>query len=238
MILESMKYGRMRHLTLLDPEKSNEGKLEKIVGMVEDAKSDGIMVGGSTGTDGKTVDELILSIKKITKKPVILFPSGPEALSPRADAIFYLSLLNSSSLDYVIGFQVYSARRLKKFRMEVISVAYLIFEPGMTAGKVGKAKLIGREDVNTALDYATAAELMGFDAVYLEAGSGAPYSVDPSIVKTISEEITVPVIVGGGIRDGLTARRMIESGAATVVTGTIAEDDPETLGEIVKEIKG
>lgn len=237
MILDNIKYGRIRHLTLMDPEKNGPGTIERIVKNIDKSGSDGILVGGSTGTDGKSVDGLVTSIKKLTKKPVILFPSSPEALSKKADAIFYLSLLNSSSLKYVIGYQVASARLLKESRMEAISVAYLVFEPGMTVGRIGEARLIGRKDVSTALDYANAAELIGFHAVYLEAGSGAHQSIDPSVVRAVSEDITIPVIVGGGIRDPETARTMLDSGAATVVTGTIAESDPEALGKIVEAIK-
>ena len=237
MILENIKYGRIRHLTLLDPEKNGPDNVKGVIEFINDSGSDGIMVGGSTNTDQKSVDELVVAIKRSTKKPVILFPSSPEALSPHADGIFYLSLLNSSSLKYVIGYQVQSARLLKQTKMEVISVAYLVFEPGMTVGKVGSAKLIGREDVSTALDYATAAELMGFQAIYLEAGSGAPVSIDPGVVKAVCEDMTIPVIVGGGIRDPATAKKMLDSGAAAVVTGTVAESDPAMLGKIVGAIK-
>ena len=237
MILENIKYGRIRHLTLLDPEKNGPKNIEKVIDFIDRSGSDAIMVVGSTGTGTKSVDDLVGAIKGLTKKPVILFPSSPEAFSPRADAIFYLSLLNSSSLRYVMGFQVQSARLLKSARMEVISVAYLVFEPGMTVGKVGGAKLIGREDVSTALDYATAAELIGFHAIYLEAGSGAPQSIDPAVVKAVCEDMTIPVIVGGGIRDPVTAKKMLDAGAAAIVTGTIAENDPEILGKIVSAIK-
>ena len=237
MILENIKYGRIRHLTLLDPEKNGPGNIKGVIEFINDSGSDGIMVGGSTNTDQRSVDELVVAIKRSTKKPVILFPSSPEALSPHADAIFYLSLLNSSSLKYVVGYQVQSARLLKRTKMEVISVAYLVFEPGMTVGKVGSAKLIGREDVSTALDYATAAELMGFQAIYLEAGSGAPLSIDPGVVKAVCEDMTIPVIVGGGIRDPATAKKMLDAGAAAVVTGTVAESYPAVLGKIVSAIK-
>ena len=237
MILENIKYGRIRHLTLLDPEKNGPDNTEKVIDFIDRAGSDAIMVGGSTGTGTKSVDELLVAIKRLTKKPVILFPSSPEAFSPRADGIFYLSLLNSNDLKYVMGYQVQSSRLLKSTRMEVISVAYLVFEPGMTVGKVGGARLIKRDDVSTALDYATAAELIGFQAIYLEAGSGAPQSIDPKVVKAVCEDMTIPVIVGGGIRDPVTARKMLDSGAAAVVTGTIAESDPEILGRIVSAIK-
>jgi phosphoglycerol geranylgeranyltransferase len=237
MILENIKYGRIRHLTLLDPEKNRPDNVEGVVEFINRSGSDAIMVGGSTNTGPKAVDDLVGGIKRLTKKPVILFPSSPEAFSPRADAIFYLSLLNSSSLKYVVGYQVQSARLLKKSRMEVISVAYLVFEPGMTVGKVGGAQLIGRKDIETALDYAAAAELIGFHAIYMEAGSGAPQSIDPSVVKAVCEDMTIPVIVGGGIRDPDTAKKMLKSGAAAVVTGTVAEKDPAILGNIVSAIK-
>jgi phosphoglycerol geranylgeranyltransferase len=121
--------------------------------------------------------------------------------------------------------------------MEVISVAYLVFEPGMTVGKVGRAKLIGRNDVSTALDYATAAELMGFQAIYLEAGSGAAQSIGTEVVKAVCADVTIPVIVGGGIRDVKTAKSILDSGAATIVTGTVAENDPEILEKIVRATK-
>jgi phosphoglycerol geranylgeranyltransferase len=237
MILENIKYGRIRHLTLVDPEKNGPGNVEGVVESISRSGSDGILVGGSTGTDTRSVDDIVAAIKKRTKKPVILFPSSPAAFSPRADAIFYLSLLNSSSLKYVVGYQVESAVLLKKTRMEVISIAYLVFEPGMTVGRVGKAKLIGRNDVSKALDYATAAELMGFQAIYLEAGSGATQSIGAEVVKAVCDNVTIPVIVGGGIRDAETAKKIMGSGAATIVTGTVAESDPEILGKIVSAIK-
>jgi phosphoglycerol geranylgeranyltransferase len=237
MILENIKYGRLRHLTLLDPEKYNRRNIDRILGEIEMAGSDGILVGGSTGTDHERVDALVTAIKKKTSRPAILFPSSPSALSLQADGIFFLSLLNSSSLKYVIGYQVKAARFLKKSRMEVISVAYLVFEPGMTVGRVGKAKLIGRDDVSTALDYASAAELIGFDAIYLEAGSGAPESIELEVVRAVSSNSTIPVIVGGGIRTPEVARKMLDAGAATIVTGTVAEHDPSMLKRIVGAIK-
>jgi len=238
MILENIKYGRMRHLTLIDPEKNYAENIEEVLNRIDRAGTDGILVGGSTGTNQTNVDITVRKIKEHTKKPVILFPSHPGAVSLNADAILYLSLLNSESLDYVIGYQVLSSRLLKQTRMEVISVAYLVFEPGMTVGKVGKAKLIGRSDWETALSYANAAELIGFQAIYMEAGSGATQSIDPDVVRKVTGDVTVPVIVGGGIRDADTAKRMMDAGAASIVTGTIGEQDPAKLVEIVKTIKG
>lgn len=237
MILNEMKYGRLSHLTLLDPDKVNDSNLDRIIGIVNTSGSDGILVGGSTATDMNMVDKTVKLIKTKTKKPTILFPSSSTAISPNADAIFFLSLLNSSDREYIVGHQVKAAKIVRDMKIEVISVAYIIFEPGMTVGKVGKAMLVGREDYETAISYAIAAELLGFSAIYFEAGSGANKPIDVEVVKKVAPEITIPLIVGGGIRDPETARSFIDAGASTIVTGTIAENDPAALERIIRAIK-
>jgi geranylgeranylglyceryl diphosphate synthase (EC 2.5.1.41) len=237
MILNNMKYGRISHLTLLDPDKVNEENIGRIMEIINNSGSDGIMVGGSTATDTAVVDKTVTMIKKYTKLPVILFPSASTAISPKADAIFFMSLLNSRDREYIIGHQVKAARAIREMKMEVISLAYLIFEPGMTVGRVGNAILIGRDDVETALSYSLAAEMLGFSALYLEAGSGADRPIDKKVVESVTHEVTIPVIVGGGIRDPQTAKEFIDAGATTIVTGTIAEKDPNMLAKIIKSIK-
>ena len=62
MILENIKYGRIRHLTLLDPEKNGPDNVKGVIEFINDSGSDGIMVGGSTNTDQKSVDERIKPI--------------------------------------------------------------------------------------------------------------------------------------------------------------------------------
>jgi phosphoribosylformimino-5-aminoimidazole carboxamide ribotide isomerase len=48
-------------------------------------------------------------------------------------------------------------------------------------------------------------------------------------ILAILEAVTVPVQVGGGIRDDNAAARLLEAGAARVITGTRAIEDPDWL---------
>ncbi|MBU2508390.1 MAG: geranylgeranylglyceryl/heptaprenylglyceryl phosphate synthase, partial [Bacteroidetes bacterium] len=72
---------------------------------------------------------------------------------------------------------------------------------------------------------ALAAEFMGMKFIYLEAGSGAQYSVPNEMVQLVSKYCTIPVIVGGGIRDAETARDKVKHGAKVIVTGNYFEDE-------------
>jgi phosphoglycerol geranylgeranyltransferase len=50
----------------------------------------------------------------------------------------------------------------------------------------------------------------------------------------------VPLIVGGGIRNGETAGSLVEAGADIIVTGTVVEEvggSEEKIREIVKAVK-
>ena len=61
--------------------------------------------------------------------------------------------------------------------------------------------------------------------IYLEAGSGAENSVPEEMVKLVSETCSVPIIVGGGIKDVNTARRKVNAGAKLIVTGNYFENE-------------
>lgn len=82
--------------------------------------------------------------------------------------------------------------------------------------------------------------MMGMKLVYLEAGSGAPVTVNPRIVREVKSQISVPLIVGGGIRTKQSASTIAKAGADIVVTGTIVEKTEkvfDALEPIINEIK-
>jgi phosphoribosylformimino-5-aminoimidazole carboxamide ribotide isomerase len=60
--------------------------------------------------------------------------------------------------------------------------------------------------------------------------------VNSGLVEQIAERLSIPVEVGGGIRDTQTARKYLESGVERVVVGTAAFTDPHWLGEMVSEL--
>ena len=72
---------------------------------------------------------------------------------------------------------------------------------------------------------ALASEYLGMKLIYLEAGSGADNSVPNEMVKAVSDQCSIPVIVGGGIRNPKSAREKVENGASIIVTGNYFEDE-------------
>ena len=229
------------HFALLDPDKQKPAIAGEIAQTVTEAGSSAIMVGGSTLLSQQQVDETVQAIKNNTDLPVILFPSGAKFLSKYADAVFFMSLLNSKNLNFVIREHVKGAPFVKHVGLEPISMGYVIVAPGMTAGRVGEADLIQRDDPQTAVGYALAAEYLGMKMFYLEAGSGAPTPVPNEMITAVKRNTTIPVIVGGGIRDAETAREKVRAGADVIITGTAIEKDKhfkKTLAEIITAIEG
>jgi phosphoglycerol geranylgeranyltransferase len=231
---------RNLHFSLLDPEDQSPDEAGKLAKTAEKLGSFAMMVGGSTLASSKQVDETVKAIKENSDLPVILFPSGAKFLSKYADAIFFMSLLNSRNLDFVIREHVQGAPFVKHTGLEPISMGYLIVEPGMTAGKMGQVDLVKREDIKTAVGYGLSSEFLGMNFFYLEAGSGAPDPVSNEMIASVSKSINIPLVVGGGIRDAKTAKDKVKAGANIIVTGTAFEKDKnleKTLGEIIKAIE-
>ena len=229
------------HFALLDPDKQPPKVAGSIAQIVTDAGSSAIMVGGSTLLSQQQVDETVQAIKKNSDLPVILFPSGAKFLSKYADAIFFMSLLNSNNLGYVIREHVKGAPFVKHSGLEPLSMGYVIVEPGMTAGRVGQAELIKRDDVHTAVGYALAAEYLGMKFFYIEAGSGAPTPVPTDMIQAVKTNTSIPLLVGGGIRNPQVAKEKARAGADIIITGTAIEKDKEfktTLAEIIAAIEG
>lgn len=225
------------HFSLLDPDKQSPEVAGSIAKTAEEAGSSAIMVGGSTLVSQKQVDEAVKAIKKHSRLPVILFPSGAKFLSKYADAVFFMSLLNSRNLDYVIREHVKGAPFVKMAGIEPISMGYVIVEPGMTAGRIGEVDLIKKDDINTAVGYALAAQYLGMSFFYLEAGSGAPTPVSNEMIAAVKKNISIPLIVGGGIRTAKVAGEKAKAGADIVVTGTTLEEELDLKKALTKIIK-
>jgi len=228
------------HFSLLDPDKQDPETAGDMAKTAQEAGSSAIMVGGSTLVSQEQVDETVKAIKEKSDLPVILFPSGAKFLSKYADAVFFMSLLNSRNLGYVIREHVKGAPFVKYSGIEPISMGYVIVEPGMTAGKVGEVDLVKQDDIKTAVGYALAAQYLGMDFFYLEAGSGADKPVPNEMIKAVKENIDIPLFVGGGIRSPKTAREKAQAGADVVVTGTKLEevkDVKKALTDIIKSIE-
>ncbi len=238
-ILEKLKKEKI-HMTLIDPATQSPEKSAEIAEGASKAGTDFIMIGGSSNITSEIIRNTVSRIKKVTDVRVIIFPGSPEMICDNADALYFMSLLNSRNPDFIVGYQASVARKIKGMGIETIPMGYVVFEPGMTVGKVGDASLVGRNDVSKAEAYAIAAELFGMKLVYFESGSGSPTYLDPELVREVRKHLEIPLIVGGGIRTPGAAVEIAKAGADIVVTGTVAERSvniEETLKPIVGAIK-
>jgi phosphoglycerol geranylgeranyltransferase len=212
------------HFTLIDPDKSPGDTAAAIASGAVELGSDAILLGGSTGISRDVMGAAARAIKQAVTVPVIIFPEGPGSLTPDADAVLFMSLLNSRNLDLVIRAHAKAAPAVRAMRLEPIPLGYLVIAPGMRVGEVGQVDPVARDDPKGAAGYALAAELLGMRLVYLEAGSGAPSPVPPAIVRAVREVLSIPLIVGGGIRSRADARSVLDAGAQILVTGTVTEE--------------
>jgi phosphoglycerol geranylgeranyltransferase len=226
------------HMTLLDPDEQEPEAAARITSSAETAGTDAIMLGGSTGVTQELLDETVEKIKEKVSIPVILFPTTASAVSLRADAIYFMSLLNSRNPRFIMGEQMQAAAMVKQSGLEAISMGYVIVEPGMKAGTVGEANIIMRDDVKSAVGFSVAGELLGMDLIYLEAGSGAHEPVPSEMISAVKEAVDVPILVGGGIRDAEKAGIALNAGADIIVTGSIVEEQgiSSRFLDIVKSI--
>lgn len=239
-ILERYRARKPMHMTLIDPAKQ---EVERAASIAREAKrlgTDAIMVGGSTDVTQENLDSTVKAIKKAVSLPVIYFPSGAHAISPFTDAIYFMSMLNSRNLRMVIGEQVMGAPIVAKLGLETISMGYVIVEPGMKVGEIGEANLVKRDDLQTAVAYGLAAQFMGMDLIYYEAGSGAPEPIPTEMVSAVKERVRIPVVVGGGIRSAQQAMSLRAAGADIIVTGTLVEGEgfSQSLEGVIKAVKG
>jgi phosphoglycerol geranylgeranyltransferase len=230
------------HLTLIDPDSQSSEDAGRMAKAAAIGGTDAIMVGGSVGAAGRALEDTVGAIKEESKLPVILFPSGVSGLCSNADAVFFMSLLNSRSASYLIENQALGAPLVRRYNLEPIPMAYVIVEPGGTVGWVGDAKLIPRNKPELAAAYALAGKYFGMRMVYLEAGSGANEPVPLKMVATVKRALgDALLILGGGIRSGEAARDLAAAGADLIVTGTGVERSENVeafVREITSAIKG
>jgi phosphoglycerol geranylgeranyltransferase len=212
------------YLVLIDPDKQEISEAVRLAEMCSQADVDALLIGGSL-LFTHVFDELIKAIKEACSLPVIIFPGSTRQLSPYADAILFLSLISGRNANYLIGDHVFSAPIIKSMNLETISTAYMFVESGniTSAQFLSDTKPMPREKPDIAVAHALAAEFLGMSLIYLEAGSGAKYSVPENMIAAIKKYSRLPMIVGGGIRTPEEAGNKVRAGASFIVTGNVLE---------------
>lgn len=225
---------------LIDSEASKIKESTKLAKSVEKIGASAILVGGSSAIDQLEMAEVVKTLKKSVKIPIILFPGNITGVVPHADAILFSSLMNSENPYYITQAQALGAPSVLKFGLEPLPTAYIIIGEGTTAWFVGSARAIPFDKPGIAAAYSLAAQFLGMRFVYLEAGSGAKENVRPKMVSAVRKVFKGFLIVGGGVRDANTARELVKAGADALVIGTMLEKEKDSLkklAEIANSIK-
>jgi len=238
-LLERIKANGAIHITLVDPEKITPSQAAKIAENSKNSGTSAIMIGGSTFVSQAHLDAVIKAIKRAVRIPTILFPNNVTGISRYADAIWFMSLLNSVDPYFLMGVQVLGAPLVKKYGLEPISLGYIIVGEGGTAGIIGKAIPVPYNKPELAAAHALAGQYLGMRFIYLEGGSGVKHPVPPEMINTVKKFIGSPLIVGGGIRSKEQALAAVSAGADIIVTGNIIEDTDakQKISEIISGVK-
>jgi phosphoglycerol geranylgeranyltransferase len=238
-LLEKIQSEGSIHITLIDPEEVTPPQASRIVSKAKLSETSAIMIGGSTFVSSAHLDDVVKAVKRTVRIPIILFPNNVTGISRYADAIWFMSLLNSVDPYFLIGAQILGAPLVKKYDLEPIPLGYIIVGEGGTAGVVGKAISIPYGKPELAAAHALAGEYLGMRFIYLEAGSGARNPVPPEMIRAVKHYTNVPLIVGGGIKSREQALSAASAGADVIVTGNVVEESMvrRKVSEIIEGIR-
>jgi len=216
---------------LLDPDKIKGDELQSILNIAIKCRVDFIMTGGSLTFSN--IDHLISSVKKYCSIPVVLFPGNLLQLSHKADIILLLSLISGRNPELLIGNHVIAAPYLKSVREKLVSVGYILIGCGSKTSVeyISQTEAIPSDKPEIASATALAGEMLGLNMIYREAGSGASVPVPIDVIREVRENISVPLAVGGGIRNKTEVEEIYRAGADLIVLGNGCEKNPGLLAE-------
>lgn len=219
---------------LLDPDKSRESSPERILSIAEEHNVDYILAGGSLTFF--SIDPLIDEIKKYCSIPVVLFPGNLLQLSVKADIILLLSLISGRNPELLIGNHITAAPFLKSAREKLVPTGYMLINCGSRTSVeyMSQTEAIPSNKPEIAVATALAGEMLGMGMIYLEAGSGADHHVPVSLIRSVKQNISIPLTVGGGIRSGEEIASIFEAGADLVILGNGCEKNPQLLIDACK----
>ncbi|MEM1137817.1 MAG: geranylgeranylglyceryl/heptaprenylglyceryl phosphate synthase [Bacteroidota bacterium] len=232
-IKENQSKGKKSLAILLDPDKIDFQNIGQTIQVLYHISPDIILVGGSLMLNND-LDKLVEVIKKETPFAVMLFPGSSLHISPSADAILFLSLISGRNPEFLIGQHVHAAPIIKRTGLEVISCGYMLVDCGKatTANYMSNTLPIPYNKPEIATCTALAGELLGLKSIYLDGGSGAEKYISSAMIKQVKASLSIPLIVGGGIRSVKAAIDCYSAGADMLVLGTIFEKDVALTTEI------
>lgn len=234
-IISKQKRGEKQLAVLLDPEKLSLQSLPRTADAINEGDIRLVLVGGSGYQHN--IDEFIVRLRQLVAAEVVLFPGNLMQFSKEADALLFLSLMNSNDSDWLVGQHIRIAREIKSSGIEVIPMGYILVDGGRESAVERVTHALPLREENEIVAVAVAAELLGKCLVYLEAGSGALQPVKESVIRSVRESVAVPLIVGGGIHSVEEMNAAFRAGADIVVIGNYFEQHPEEIVRFGKSIR-
>ncbi len=236
-IIQQISQGKKTFALLIDPDHHNDQSLIKTTKLADDSKVDLILVGGSILHN--SIEHSIKLIKKNTNIPVILFPGNILQITDKADGIMLLSLISGRNPDLLIGNHVIAASSLKNSNLEILPTGYMLVDGGKITSVeyMSNTKPIPSDKADIAISTAMAGEMLGLQYIYLEAGSGALKKPSTQIIEGVKKNISIPLIVGGGLKNTSDIKQAIEAGADIIVVGSAVEENPSNLPDLVNACK-
>ena len=234
LISQSISNNKKLFALLIDPDQHTTESLTNLSKNADESGVDLIFVGGSLLNND--IDKSFDLIKKNTTIPALLFPGSLLQITNKADGILLLSLISGRNSDLLIGNHVIASARIKRSNLEVLPTGYILIEGGKSTSVeyMSNTKPIPAEKIDIAVATAMAGEMLGLKYIYLEAGSGAKTSINIKIIKGVKENISIPLIIGGGIKTPNDVKSAVNAGADIIVVGNVIEQNPEILPELVK----
>ena len=160
-------------------------------------------------------------------KPTVRFPRVGHELAH----VVVLGVVKGRNPDLLIGRHVEAAPSIARLDLETVPTGYmLIGDPPLTAAAYMSHSLpIPLSKPDLAVATALAGEMLGLRCLYLDAGSGAGTPIPAQTIRAITEAVSLPLIVGGGLSCQEDLERAWDAGATCAVIGSAVEQEPAVL---------
>ncbi len=214
-------------MILLDPDRLSRDRIPELAGQMNQDNRVKAVLAGTSFLMCSDFSGFISALKAHLNKPLLIFPGNSTQLAPDADGLLLLSLISGRNPELLIGEHVRAAPHIIRMGLACVPTAYILIESGRTTAVeyVSNTKPIPADKPDILAAHVMAADLMGFKAVYLEAGSGAENPVPQSMIAEARKHTRLPLMVGGGMRSQTAVEKALDAGADYVVVGTLLEQE-------------
>ena len=239
LLIKNIKKKGTRLVLLIDPDKKNKHKIDRLVEGANSSNLEAIFVGGSLIMDSG-YHRRVKIIKEKSKIPVILFPGSVNQINKYFDAVLFMSLISGRNPQFLIGDQVVAAPIIKDIGVETISTGYMLLGSNSMTSAVSfmsNTRPIPSNRVDIAVAHALAGQYLGLQSLYLEAGSGAEDHIPLDIIREVSKNINIPLIIGGGIKSKENIVEISKAGASLIVVSSAFEESIDNILKLSSALK-